>query len=74
MRTMKKMIAIVVLTSFAMVGALSAGEGKCCEGDKAPAKGCCPAGKKKEGCPKEGAGEKGCPAKEKAPEKAPEKA
>jgi hypothetical protein len=71
---MNKLIAIVALTSFVLGASLSADEGKCGGGEKAPAKGCCPAGKNKEGCPKDGAGEKGCPAKEKAPEKAPEKA
>jgi hypothetical protein len=70
MRTMKKWIAILTLVAFAVVPAVLAGDGKCCDKDKAgqPEKGCCPAGAKKKGCcPQDGAAQKSAPAKDKAP-------
>jgi hypothetical protein len=71
--TMMKYIAIVTLAAFALLPSLTAGEGKCCDKNKAEQqeKGCCPAGKKG-CCPKDSGGKKECPAKEKAPEKAPQ--
>lgn len=68
---MNKIIAILILTAFALVPSLTAADGKCCDKDKAgqQEKGVCPAGQKKGGCPM-GGGQKECPAtKEKAPEK-----
>ena len=68
---MKKLIAVLVLAAFALGPSLLAGEGKCCDKDKAGDKGCCPAGQK--GCPKKEGGNKPPAPADKTPEKAPAK-
>jgi len=68
---MKKIIAVLVLASFALVTTVPADDAKPTDKDAPAEKGGCPAGGEKKGCPMSGEKKGGCPKDAPAP-KAPE--